>query len=60
VWKIRMTAEGRSMCKRIEVAPWDLLREALLALPPGELEGLIATLTKVAAHVERAVKETDE
>ncbi len=60
VWKIRMTAEGRSLCQQIEVAPWDLLREALLALPPGELEGLIVTLTKVAAHVERAVKETDE
>jgi MarR family transcriptional regulator, organic hydroperoxide resistance regulator len=60
VWKIRMTAEGRSLCQQIEVAPWDLLREALLALPPGELENLIATLTKVAAHVERAVKETDE
>jgi MarR family transcriptional regulator, organic hydroperoxide resistance regulator len=59
VWKIRMTAEGRGLARRIEVAPWDLLREALLALPPQELQSLIVTLTKVAAHVERAVAEAE-
>lgn len=55
VWKIRMTPAGRALSKRIEVAPWDLLRSALLSLPAAELEGLIATLTHVAAHVEQAV-----
>ncbi len=55
VWKIRMTDTGRALSRRIEVAPWDLLRQALLALPTEELEGLIATLTQVANHVEEAV-----
>jgi len=59
VWKIKMTAEGRALARRIEVAPWDLLRAALLALPPAELESLIGTLTKVAAHVERAVADAE-
>ena len=59
VWKIKMTAEGRGLARRIEVAPWDLLRAALLALPPAELESLIGTLTKVAAHVERAVADAE-
>ena len=55
VWKIGMTKAGRALSKRIEVAPWDLLRSALLSLPAAELEGLIATLTHVASHVEEAV-----
>jgi len=59
VWKIRMTSEGRAIARRIEVAPWDLLRSALLALEPAELDRLIATLTKVAAHVERAVANAE-
>lgn len=59
VWIIRMTDEGRAMSRSIDVAPWDLLRSALGALPPGELESLIKTLTKVAAHVEDAVAGTE-
>ena len=55
VWKIRMTERGRALSAAIEVAPWDLLRSALAALPGKELQQLIGTLTKIAAHVERAV-----
>jgi DNA-binding MarR family transcriptional regulator len=59
VWIIRMTGEGEAISRAIEVAPWDLLRSALVALPPGELDQLIKTLTKVAAHVEDAVARTE-
>lgn len=59
VWKIKLTRKGRDIANRIEVAPWDLLRSALSALPRAELRGLIETLTKLAAHVERAVKEAE-
>jgi DNA-binding MarR family transcriptional regulator len=55
VWRIEMTKRGRELASKIEVAPWDLLRGALDALTPTELRRLIATLTKVAAHVEAAV-----
>jgi DNA-binding MarR family transcriptional regulator len=56
VWTIKMTDEGRQMARRIDVAPWDLLRAALGSLPPAELEALISTLAKVAAYVEDAVE----
>jgi DNA-binding MarR family transcriptional regulator len=55
VWKIRLTPRGAKLAAKIDVAPWDLLRQALAALPPRELTALIATLTRVAAHVEAAV-----
>jgi DNA-binding MarR family transcriptional regulator len=55
VWRIRMTPDGRALSRRIDVAPWDLLRAALQALPPAELDGLIKTLAKVAAHVQEHV-----
>src|SRR5512144_430073 len=55
VWKIRLTAEGKAMAKKVDVAPWELLQTALLALPPAELEQLIKTLLKVADHVEDVV-----
>ena len=56
VWTITMTEAGRAMARRIDVAPWDLLRAALGSLPPAELEALISTLAKVAAYVEDAVE----
>jgi DNA-binding MarR family transcriptional regulator len=59
VWLIRPTDKGRRLSRAIEVAPWDLLRNALAALPAAELDSLIATLTKVAAHVESAVATND-
>lgn len=55
VWKIKLTAEGRQIAKKLEVAPWDILRDAIAALPRAELDPLIATLMKIADHVERAV-----
>jgi DNA-binding MarR family transcriptional regulator len=58
VWKIKLTDDGRAMARRIEVAPWDLLRAALAALPRAELDALVATMAKVAAHVTTAVAET--
>ena len=56
VWTIKMTDAGKAMARRIDVAPWDLLRGALAALPPAELEALISTLAKVATFVENAVE----
>lgn len=58
VWKIKLTDDGRTMARRIEVAPWDLLRAALAALPRAELDALVATMAKVAAHVTTAVADT--
>jgi hypothetical protein len=43
------------MAKKVDVAPWEILREAVTALPPAELGQLITTLAKVADHVERIV-----
>src|SRR5690349_9421641 len=31
VWKIRLTDEGRALARRIEITPWELLRDALAA-----------------------------
>ncbi len=58
VWKIKLTAQGKAMAKKAEVAPWEILRGAVMALPPAELAQLITTLEKIANHVERIVKET--
>jgi DNA-binding MarR family transcriptional regulator len=57
VWKIRLTAQGKAIAKKIDVAPWEILRAALEALPAAELEQLIATLAKVAAYVSRTVEK---
>ena len=55
VWKIKLTAQGKTMAKKVDVAPWEILRSAVMALPPGELAQLIVTLEKIATHVERSV-----
>jgi DNA-binding MarR family transcriptional regulator len=60
VWKVLLTKKGRTIANKIEVAPWDLLRSALGALPPHELKQLIKILTKIAAHVEHAVAPEGE
>lgn len=62
IWKIRLTPEGRAMARKVDVAPWEILQTALMALPPAELEQLITTLTKVVDNIEvvvgaRAAKE---
>src|SRR5215475_10449435 len=56
VWKIRLTPDGKALAKRIEVAPWEILQAALAALPAAELDQLIATLSRIADHVQRAVE----
>ena len=56
VWLIGLTPNGRAMAKKVEVAPWEILREAVIALPPAELGQLITTLSKVADHVQRVVR----
>jgi DNA-binding MarR family transcriptional regulator len=57
VWKIRLLPEGRAMARKVEIAPWELLRDAVTALPPAELDQLIATLLKLADHIEHKVKK---
>lgn len=59
VWKIRSSERGKAIAREVEVAPWDLLRSALAALPEAELDRLIATLEKVAGHVQKAVAAAD-
>ena len=56
VWKIKPTAQGRALAKKIDIAPWEILRTALEALPEPELNALIATLAKVAQNVQRIVE----
>jgi MarR family transcriptional regulator, organic hydroperoxide resistance regulator len=59
VWKIRLTAQGKAIARKIDVAPWEILRAALGALPQPELEQLIATLAKVARLVEQTIAKED-
>jgi DNA-binding MarR family transcriptional regulator len=56
VWKIRLTPEGRAMARKVDVAPWDILKDAVSSLPAGELEQLLKTLSKLADHIEDVVK----
>jgi DNA-binding MarR family transcriptional regulator len=56
VWKIKLTSEGRAMAKKVDVAPWEILQDALHALPQAELDQLMKTLAKVADHIEDVVK----
>ena len=59
VWKIRLTPAGKAIAKKIEIAPWEVLRTAVMSLPPAELEQLITTLLKVADKVDDLLaKET--
>src|SRR6185369_8918650 len=41
VWKIRLTSHGKAIAKKLEVAPWEILRAAVTTLPSAELEQLI-------------------
>jgi MarR family transcriptional regulator, organic hydroperoxide resistance regulator len=56
VWKIKLTAEGRALAKKVEVAPWDILQHALFALPQTELDQLMKTLTKLVDHIDDVLK----
>lgn len=57
VWKIKLTAQGKTVAKKIDVAPWEILRGAVMSLPADERTQLIATLDKIADYVERTVKK---
>ena len=59
VWKIRLTAQGKAIAKKVDVAPWEILKRAVFELPPDELSQLIETLEKVAAHVARLVAPSE-
>jgi len=56
VWKIKLTPQGKTIARKLDIAPWEILRQALEELPAGELEALIATLAKVAQNVQRLVE----
>jgi len=59
VWRIRLTGDGKAIAKRIQIAPWDILRAAVMALPAAELDQLVTTLVRVADNVEKMIaKET--
>lgn len=55
VWRIRLTPQGKAMARKIDVAPWEILRTAVMSLPAAELDTLIAALLKVADQVETLV-----
>lgn len=55
VWRIRLTPEGRALAKKVDVAPWDILKSAVMALPPAELGQLVETLVKIVDHIEDQV-----
>ena len=57
VWKIKLTTQGKAVAKKIDVAPWEILRGAVMSLPADERTQLIATLDKIADYVERTVKK---
>jgi MarR family transcriptional regulator, organic hydroperoxide resistance regulator len=57
VWKIKLTAQGKAVAKKIDVAPWEILRDAVMSLPADERTRLIATLDKIVDYVERTVKK---
>lgn len=60
VWMIRLTAKGRGIAEQVDMAPWDLLRNSLHALPKQELAQLIAILAKLSTHVEKAVRNAEQ
>jgi DNA-binding MarR family transcriptional regulator len=59
VWKIKLTTHGKALAKKIDVAPWEILRAAVMSLPADERAQLVATLDKIADYVERAVQEKE-
>ena len=57
VWRIRLSDKGKQIAKKIEVAPWDLLRQGIASLDRKEQETLVALLRKVADKVQKNVQE---
>jgi DNA-binding MarR family transcriptional regulator len=59
VWIIRLTTQGKRVAERAKVSPWEILRGALAALPPGDQERLTAILKKLVTHVTAQVEGKD-
>jgi DNA-binding MarR family transcriptional regulator len=57
VWRIKLTERGKQIAKKIEVAPWDLLRRGIDSLDRKDKETLLGLLRKVAAHVTAELEE---
>jgi DNA-binding MarR family transcriptional regulator len=60
VWRIKLTAEGKALARKVDVAPWEILQRAVLSLPPAELDQLIRSLTKVVDSIEAQVGKPAE
>ncbi len=57
VWKIRLLPEGKALARKVEVAPWEMLTSAVMALPPPKVEQLISILLEVVDHIEKDVEK---
>jgi MarR family transcriptional regulator, organic hydroperoxide resistance regulator len=60
VWRIRLSDKGHAIAKKIDVAPWDVLRGAIESLDKKEMETLVALLGKVAAAVAKELSQEDD
>jgi DNA-binding MarR family transcriptional regulator len=57
VWKIKLTDKGQRMAKKIDVAPWDLLRRAVDSLDQKDKDALLAVLGKLATKISAQIEE---
>jgi MarR family transcriptional regulator, organic hydroperoxide resistance regulator len=55
VWRIHLASEGQAIARKINIAPWEILQRALMALPAAELGQLVKTLVKIVDKVEAQV-----
>lgn len=60
VWRIRLTDKGHGLARRLDVAPWGILRRAIEALPDRDRDALVGILQKVAAKVAELVEEGEK
>jgi DNA-binding MarR family transcriptional regulator len=60
VWRIRLLPDGKALARKVDVAPWELLKAAVAALDPPELQQLIKTLLKISDHVEGTVAAREQ
>jgi MarR family transcriptional regulator, organic hydroperoxide resistance regulator len=57
VWRIKLSERGKQVARKIDVAPWDLLRRGIESLDKKDKETLMVILRKVAAHVTTELEE---
>jgi DNA-binding MarR family transcriptional regulator len=55
VWKIKLAPNGKALADKIEIKPWEILRHAVMQLPPDELDNMIHSLLRVVNYVELVV-----